>query len=120
MSCLFEALSSHLDINSDQVRSMICEYLSEQKPILDAMSTCDVMKYESGLESSIYISNMRRSTTWGGAIEIQTACNIWGLRVLVDNTRDSTRIEFIPLDNNTGTCKTVRLQWNGSHYAAIL
>jgi len=37
----------------------------------------------------------------GGAIEIQSACNIWNLRIIVLNNRnnENTNIEFLPLNN---------------------
>ena len=58
---------------------------------------------------------MRNTSTWGGVIEIQVACNLWKYKIIVNNHRDRnhTKIEFIPV---TGTIdetidETIELQW---------
>ena len=43
---------------------------------------------------------MRRSSEWGGAIEIQVACNLYSFRIIVRNKRDNTNIEFLPVNMN--------------------
>ena len=55
----------------------------------------------------------------GGAIEIQSACNIWQWRIIVKNFRDrnGTSIEFIPVSSNY--TKTIQLEWTGGHYEPV-
>lgn len=71
------------------------------------------------MERLKYIASMRQSSTWGGAIEIQAACNIWNLRIIVKNIRNksTSNIEFIPSHKNP--IKTIYISWNGGHYEPI-
>ena len=116
MSCLFNSLSYFINIDSYTIRQLICNYLEENKPIIDGLSTDEVLKYEN----NNYILYMRQNSTWGGAIEIQCACNIWNIRIIVKNYRDSvnTNIEFIPLLENYE--KTISIYWNGGHYEPVI
>jgi hypothetical protein len=58
-------------------------------------------------------------STWGGAIEIQVACNIWNVKINVHNYRDRNGkvIEFIPLNNDFKN--VINIYWNGGHYEPI-
>jgi len=80
---------------------------------MDGMETSDIIN----LELPNYVENMRKQSTWGGAIEIQCACNIWKIRVLVEDVRRQMKhsiIEFIPINNIYE--KTINLKWSGGHY----
>ena len=113
MSCLFNSMSYYLTESSNNIRQKICDYLQENRKIMDSMETRDILN----LESPNYIVNMRKQSTWGGAIEIQCACNIWKIRVLVEDVRYKTKnaiIEFIPINNTYE--KTINLKWSGGHY----
>ena len=87
-------------------------------PIYNILDTNYILSLEH-TSSENYISKMRLIHTWGGAIEIQCACNIWGLCVNVKNYRDNNNrtIEFIPLNNSYN--KTIYVYWNGGHYEPI-
>jgi hypothetical protein len=114
MSCLFNSLSHFIPENSFVLRQKICDYLLENKPIIEGLDTAFVLS----MEHPNYIQQMRSTNTWGGGIEIQCACNLWELRVLVRNDRDHGRIiEFIPLSGKVS--KTIRLYWTGGHYEPI-
>ena len=113
MSCLFDSLSSELPGTSKSIRNKICDYLKQDNKIIDGLKTSDVLN----LETSSYITNMRKTSTWGGAIEIQCACNIWKIRILVEDSRHKKKhniIEFIPVNNTYN--KTINLKWSGGHY----
>lgn len=116
MSCLFNSLSYFLNEDSYSIRMKICDYLEENKPILDEIDTSFILK----LENNDYIKKMRHMSTWGGAIEIQAACNIWKIKIIVKNIRDKNikNIEFIPINNNIYD-KIINIEWNGSHYEPI-
>ena len=118
MSCLFNSLSHFIHENSLQIRLKICDYLQNNQPIIDGLDTHKVLNFES-INAETYIQNMRSPSTWGGAIEIQAACNIWNLRINVKNYRDSNNrtIEFLPLNNNYNN--TIHLYWTGGHYEPI-
>jgi hypothetical protein len=96
------------------------------------METRDILQLEAPSYEH-YISNMRKSSTWGGAIEIQCACNIWNARIVVRDIRNGNRnngninnnnkIEFLPLHANAITSihsKLIKLdfelEWSGGHY----
>jgi hypothetical protein len=118
MSCLFNSLSYFINESSCQIRQTICDYLKDNKPIIDGLETHNVLQFESK-DANTYITNMRSTSTWGGAIEIQSACNIWNLRINVKNYRDQQNrtIEFVPLNQNIE--KTINIYWTGGHYEPI-
>ena len=62
---------------------------------------------------------MRNTSTWGGAIEIQVACNLWNFKIIVRNHRsnEKSNIEFIPI--STQYDKTIELEWTGGHYEPV-
>jgi len=115
MSCLFNSLSYFIKDDSFKIRQTICDYLHENKPIIDGLETREILGYEN----PNYIQNMRNPSTWGGAIEIQCACNIWNSRIIVLNNRDrgNRPIEFIPLSGQYE--KTIFLDWTGGHYEPV-
>ena len=120
MSCLFNSMSHFIkeDGGPNGIRQRICDYLEKNLPILEGMETCDVLQLEAPTAAH-YISKMRKSSTWGGAIEIQCACNLWYLCIKIKNYRDNNGkiIEFIPCNNNYD--KTIYLYWTGGHYEPI-
>ena len=126
MSCLFNSMSHFIkeDWGPHGIRQRICDYLQNNLPILDGMETRDVLQLEAP-SSEHYISNMRNSSTWGGAIEIQCACNIWNARIIVHDIRNGNRnnnskkIEFLPLHINIDSIippLEFELEWSGGHY----
>ena len=115
MSCLFNSISYFIDENSYNIRQKICDYLENNYIIIEGLETKDIL----AMESNNYISNMRNITTWGGAIEIQAACNIWNMSIVVYDLRNNlkNKIVFIPI--NSDIDKTIELEWNGGHYEPI-
>ena len=129
MSCLFNSLSHFIPQTDPQaIRARICDYLQANSPIIDGMATHDVLQLDSGSPPDQYIGAMRSPSTWGGAIEIQAACNIWNARIVVHDIRghghgqtSGQTIEFLPVSTNaTNTTnssdKTFVLEWSGGHY----
>lgn len=115
MSCLFDTLSIHVGLNSNILRQKICDYLEENPNLFEDISTQDYVKWVgegySDLES--YVTNMRNSSTWGGAIEIKAFCNMFNVNVNVNDKRGkSDNIEFL-VDKETNT---LNINWNGGHY----
>ena len=119
MSCLFNSFSQLLGVPADTIRQTICDYLAENKPIMDGMSTHEILALE-GSSATTYISNMRQSHIWGGAIEIQATCMIWNVCVMVENRRDGGDglIEFMPL-MAAPPLRVLRIYWTGGHYEPI-
>ena len=117
MSCLFNSLSYFIpQTDAQAIRQRICDYLQANSPIVDGMTTHDVLQLDSA-SSDQYIRAMRSPSTLGGAIEIQAACNIWNARILVHNIRmgNYQTIEFLPIAN-VASDKTFVLEWSGRHY----
>ena len=129
MSCLFNSLSHFIAPQTDPqaIRQRICDYLQANLPIIDGMATHDVLQLDSLNTSDQYIGAMRSPCTWGGAIEIQAACNIWNARIVVHDTRmvhgqEQKSIEFLPVSANAtnATDKTFELEWSGGHHEPII
>ena len=124
MSCLFNSLSHFIGQTAPQaIRQRICDYLQANLPIIDGMTTHEVLQLNSSKSSDYYIGAMRASTTWGGAIEIQAACNIWNARIVVHDIRaqyqlHNNPIEFLPV-SAVAADKTFELEWSGGHYEPI-
>lgn len=120
MSCLFNSLSAFIPQDSFTLRQMICDYLQDNKPIMDGIDTAEVLQFEH----HNYIQHMRQTSTWGGAIEIQCACMIWNIQINVFNHRDNlinkkhSKIEFVPLSGTPE--RVIELYWTGGHYEPIL
>jgi hypothetical protein len=118
MSCLFHSLGKLLDLPTDTTRQLICDYLLTGQPIIDGMTTQELL----ALECPDYIDHMRHSQTLGGAIEIQAAVNLWNVRVIVENHRDPNNpppVEFVPLSSTVSPRTTLRLYWTGGHFEPI-
>ncbi len=60
MSCLFNSLSFFIKDDSFKIRQTICDYLHENKPIIDGLDTSEILQYEN----DNYIQNMRNTSTW--------------------------------------------------------
>ena len=121
MSCLFNSLSHFIAQTDPQaIRARICDYLQTNSPIIDGMTTHDVLHQDSGSSPDQYIGAMRSPSTWGGAIEIQAACNIWNARIVVHDIRSGhgQTIEFLPVSTNAtnAIANTFVLEWSGGHY----
>jgi hypothetical protein len=118
MSCLFNSLSYFIRKSSYDIRQDVCNYLERNMPIIEGLDTHFILS----LENPNYISHMRRTSTWGGAIEIQAACNIWNTRIIVYNIRDrgGEKIEFLPIRSDSNSkLDTMEITWSGGHYEPI-
>ena len=122
MSCLFIALAKQSgEKRSHQlIRSLICDYLSDDNELGKVGKASDVVMWESGTKLANYVAKMRLPSTWGGAIEISAWCNITGCKIHVYDVRKSQSLitEFIP-SSDTNHEKTIRLQWSGGHYEPL-
>lgn len=116
MSCLFNSLNYFLKEDSQKIRQKICDYLENNNKLIDGIDTKTILKMEN---KKNYIKNMRQPSTWGGAIEIQVACNLWNMKIIVHNIRDKNnkKIEFIPINKHFK--KVIEITWNGGHYEPI-
>jgi hypothetical protein len=114
MSCLFNSLQQFVPENSNQIRRVICDYLEQNRPIIDGLDTQFILR----MDRPDYVAQMRRNSTWGGAIEIQAACNIWNMSVHVFDIRRNRGaadiIKFIPVVGEFD--RVISVNWSGGHY----
>ena len=85
MSCLFDSLSVYLPHSASEIRRKICDYLEDNNTILDGLDTRSILEQEH----AGYVPWMRDQSTWGGAIEIKAACDIWNVAIQVHNTQET-------------------------------
>ena len=118
MSCLFDSIGHLLGLTGSHVRSCICDYLEKNGKLMDGIETHTILDIEAG-QSNSYIHEMRKPYTWGGGIEIQSACNIWSVRIVIQNRRnhEHKHIEFIP--SNSKYNHTLVMYWTGAHYEPL-
>ena len=43
MSCLFNSLSYFIKLDGYTIRQMICDYLQQNKPIIDGLETSEIL-----------------------------------------------------------------------------
>ena len=118
MSCLFNSLHFFIpSMTPQQIRDRICEYLAQNEPVIEGIDTSVLLSLDGPADK--YISRMRHPSTWGGAIEIQAACNIWRTAIIVQNRRGSEKsdIEFVPVKGAAQS--SVAVQWTGGHYEPV-
>lgn len=119
MSCLFNSLSYFFKLKSENIRNIICNYLETNGKIIEDLDTEFILSLDN-ISKDNYIHEMKKQSTWGGAIEIKAACNIWNVKIIVHNIRNLNnvkRIEFLPISSSF--TKTINITWNGYHYEPI-
>lgn len=119
MSCLFRSLSYFItNVETEELRNIITDYI-EKDPVLippdGKLSTYLSIDKKSLTD---YTSDMRKSGTWGGAIEIRAFCELFQIKVYVLVLRDQKYIEFVPSHYPDET-KYIKISWNGNHYEPI-
>lgn len=113
MSCLYRALSHfHNGIATEQMRHMLCDYLSKN-PIIGGERANNIVKWETKKNLSQYVALMRNQSQWGGAIEIKAYCDLFNKNVKVKSFPNNREIEFLSSNN---TNDWVYITWNGYHY----
>ena len=119
MSCLFDSLHFFIpSLTPLQIRYKICDYLQQNKPVIDGIETSVLLSLDDGTAEQ-YVWRMRSPSTWGGAIEIQAGCNIWRTSIIVHNRRghEDSDIEFLPVKGAAQSIVAVR--WTGGHYEPV-
>lgn len=83
------------------------------------MTLQDWIKWQEGSpEPRVYIQNMRNRTTWGGAMELAVATQVYGVDIVVVNGWGKTVAEFKWREDCTAR-HTLYLQWTGAHYEPL-
>jgi len=123
MSCLFNSLSLLLkdelsQQNITNLRLFLCDYIITHKH--DLLKNEDIGTWilysalDRGLSFDAYITEMRKSHTWGGAPEIALVSKLFNVDIEIYNTQNQCISVF---QNHNGSCyKTIKLYYNGNHY----
>ena len=124
MSCLFRSLARFTAENNEVLlRQRICNYLMLDLPISNCKSS-EYIAWESNFDLDTYVDRMRQPQVWGGAIEIQTFCEMYNCVVIVRSIRGkdvelSKPMTFMPTQKQPGLSKCIELSWNGGHYEPV-
>ena len=127
MSCLFRSLSYFINnTNENQLRQIIVEYL-EKDPILiqPDKKASEIIRSEFPSDTlQFYVEKMKRSSTWGGAIEIKAFCELFSMQVGVLVLESKKEITFVPSSWDTSICtvnknRFLKISWNGYHYEPL-
>lgn len=116
MSCLFDSLSTYVDINSHELRQSICYYLDTNPIFMDDLNAETIIEYETNTPLKNYVANMRQDHTLGGAIEIRAFINIFKINILVKSIPNNREIEFLIDPNAQWKC----ILWTGNHFDPTL
>jgi hypothetical protein len=118
MSCLFDSLSHYLPAyTSVELRQIICNHLAGDNYVAHARAT-EQVRWNFNTSLQEYVRKMRQTSTWGGAIEIQTFCELFMCSVRCSTPPRSSvatkDITFVPLHGIwTHVCT---INWDGGHY----
>ena len=115
MSCLYDSLSVFIGIDSYKLRQIICDYLESNGKVMEDLDTKQILD----IIDKDYIPKMRNHSTWGDAIIIKSACNLWNSKIIVYiNSDHSKKIEFLPLHEIY--TRTIQVEWQGkNHYVPV-
>ena len=137
MSCLFNTLSPFVHITSKELRDNICSYIKTNPKIFDDIPVEDSVMWngEDFKDLKSYIKHMKKSSSWGGAIEIKAFCNMYNKVVIVRDQcggvrKKKNKVEFLPngyVKNKIDIVKDgyslklsypqkIKIKWNGGHY----
>jgi len=112
MSCLFNSLSKFVNMSPHDLRLSICHYIKSNNNIFEDIKNEDVISWETNLNLNDYVNMMEKNTTWGGAIEIKSFCEMFKVVVIV--VYNDRKIEFIP--SSKCTDNIIYLNYTGNHY----
>ena len=102
------------------VRADICSYMTQHlHHTHQGVALQDWIKWQEGSpDPHTYIRNMRHSSTWGGAMELAVATQVYNADILVTNHWGKTVAEFKWKEDCTAR-RTLHLQWTGAHYEPL-
>lgn len=122
MSCLFVSLGKLVGLTAGHVRTTICDYMERNlESVYQGMPLSDWIKWQQDSTPTQYIKAMRRSETWGGAMEIAMFTRLFKVDVHVYTAspiRRSRLAEFVWDDTRTA-CVQIHITWNGYHYEPL-
>ena len=112
MSCLFHSLGHFEGMSPPSMRARLCEVLAADPVLGVEQRASEWVKQLEGQDLPQYVERMRRSSEWGGAIEIMAYCREFGRSVNVHHGRGKP-IEFV------GGEPARNVHWTGGHYTPM-
>jgi OTU-like cysteine protease len=113
MSCLFQSLCSFVGCTHESLRQRIVDYLSTNPELMEDVAAKDIVQWGEDKSLEAYVEEMKRTSVWGGSIEIKAFCDLFKMRVVVHIKNGGRVVEFTGLSQANGT---VHIHWNGSHF----
>jgi len=121
MSCLFQSIGECLGMSHARVRQEILDYMQRHSTAKfacakeeDSLPFDQLVQLSENKSLTEYILEMQKSSTWGGGIELATACLLYDMNITVHF--DGKEIQL-----GSGTAaREIHINYNGSHYTAQL
>jgi hypothetical protein len=79
------------------------------------MRASDIIKHVDNVDIKAYVTRMRMSSTWGGAIEIRAYNQLFQANICVKVLHTGKNIEFLYKRNSPLST----ISWNGSHFEPV-
>lgn len=118
MSCLFISLGYFmLDRDPDRLRQDICDYLESNPKLYDDTLDLESITQLDGITKEQYLQNMRRSQTWGGAVEIKAFCDLYEIDVEVSVIGNGKTVLF--KSGKPHRNGLIKIYWTGNHFEPI-
>jgi hypothetical protein len=118
MSCLFNSLGSLLKVDPAKLRADVCSFLEQHSAeLVEGLDSQVVLESEV----DVYVRKMRNASTWGGAVEIRSVCQMYGVETEV-LTSHGTTVHFVPMSVSASAAQDLRVlkvHWTGSHYTPV-
>jgi hypothetical protein len=116
MSCLFNSLAPAVGIKSEDLRTVIVQYLQTNPVLLDDIKARDIISWSENTSLQDYAARMTQAHTWGGAIEIRAFCELYGTNVCVHVLYTQRIFTF---ECSRLATKTVHISYTGSHFEPL-
>jgi len=121
MSCLFISIGRLVNESPNNVRQSVCNYMDENLDTLyQGMQIKDWIQWQTNSTPTQYISRMRNSSTWGGAMEIAMCTRIYkvDIHVYAAYNQKKRLAEFV-WDETRTACIQLHISWTGAHYEPL-
>lgn len=133
MSCLFRSIGVWVQEPASVVRKKICDYLDANREVgfdgVPLHTFLDTFPSQTGETPEClverYTQAMRKSSTWGGALEIRAAAELYSRCITVVSLRPSDHslfakgLRFHPTSGSEEEGLEIKLSWNGSHFEPL-
>ena len=120
MSCLFQSIGKLIHKSHQTVRKEICDYMqSHLEDEHQGMRLRDWIHWQlHSPNPHQYIQKMRKTTEWGGAMELAIATKLYKADIIVIDGMGKQVAEFLLKEQCTARTRYI-VQWTGVHYEGV-